>query len=259
MVSERALDSDEQILLTKVPADSSIGNTRLGGSLGWSADRYFAVRDRLVEKEVLAIGRGRGGSVYLVNAEAAPSVELEVRRSSTKERELYTPIRQVLEELWSRELQEHNSLVEVTAHQGRRVTGGMWTRPDLTVVAVSTYEYVPGKFLDIITYEVKPEGAWNVDGVFEAASHSRFATESHLLIHAPKGTDSVPKDTFARLQEECARFRIGLAFFADPITYDSFEYVLDAGRNQPSPADMERFIRQQLSERNKTKIATWLR
>lgn len=61
---------DEEILLRHVPNDgTTIGNLRLKKFLGWNIDRYLQTRDKLVEKGILSIGRGKGGSVYRLTPE----------------------------------------------------------------------------------------------------------------------------------------------------------------------------------------------
>jgi hypothetical protein len=175
-----------------------------------------------------------------------------------KESDLYLPISKVLGLDWAKELRFRNHLVEITATQGRRDTGGMWTRPDLTVVAVSTYAYVLGTFFDVITFEVKPAGMWHdVKGVFETAAHSRFATRSYLLIHVPEGEGTIPEADLERLQSECTRFQIGLCLFQDPSAYDSWHFLLDPVRREPNPEDIDQFIDQQMSDENKKKIGQW--
>ncbi len=256
--------SDDETLLTLVPEDGTpVGNKSLRERLAWEPDYYFEVRDRLVERKILSIGRGRGGSVYrlkLIPVAKAPEEQVAtVLRQYRTERELYKPVEEALRDGWSKALRHSNYLVQITGGQGRRATGGMWTRPDITVVTVDTYAYVPGKFIEVIKYELKAAGNWSVAGVFEAASHSRFATKTYLLIYAPQGLPSVPKEQLERLQAECTRFEIGLGFFQDPHSYDTYDFLLDPERRQPDPAEMDRFISQQLSDSNKRRIVEWLR
>jgi WD40 repeat protein/serine/threonine protein kinase len=54
----------EQQFLGKLPADgSAIGNGKLMQELGWAEDTYWEVRNRLVDRGFVEVGRGRGGSV----------------------------------------------------------------------------------------------------------------------------------------------------------------------------------------------------
>jgi len=264
MTANNIPNGDDDRLLSLVPEDgSSVGNKWLRERLGWEPERYFEIRNQLVEREALATGRGRGGSVYRLTpipvSKAAEETAKPAGPQYRRESDLYNPIEKALRDGWSKTLPHSRFLVQITGRQGRKSTGGMWTRPDITVVMVDTYAYVPGKFIEVITYEIKAAEYWNVSGVFEAASHSRFATQTYLLIHAPEGLGSVPEEQRVRLQEECARFGIGLGFCQDPVSYDTYDFVVEPERRQPDPAEMNRFITQQLTEANKNLIAGWLR
>src|SRR5262245_36087815 len=54
-------------LLEKIPTNGTrVGNTRLIRELGWQEQDYWDVRNRLVDRGVLEVGRGKGGSVRRV-------------------------------------------------------------------------------------------------------------------------------------------------------------------------------------------------
>lgn len=263
-MSAQAAGDDEGRLVSLVPEDGSpIGNKRLRSRLGWDSAQYFDVRDPLVQAKILAIGRGRGGSVYRVTpisvVQTPPESAKPAARRYKKEKDLYRPIMEALRDGWSKMLSHQNYLVQITGMKGKKATGGMWTQPDVTVVAVDTYAYVPGKIIEVITYEIKPAGGWSVAGVFEAASHSRFATQTYLLIHAPEGEESIPEGDLERLKLECVRFKIGLGLFRDPPCYDTYDILVEPERRQPDPAEMNRFILQQITDSNRGHLSRWLR
>lgn len=260
MTQPPILDAEEEQLLGLVPEDGTVGNGRVLQLLGWDADRYFEVRDRLVEKGLLNKGQGRGGSVRRAVHGASRTADRLPRKRSRRERELYAPIVEVLKGRWAKILGHQNFHVEKTASQGKKSTGGTWTRPDITLVAVSTYAYVPGKFMDVITFEVKPEGGWSVTGVFEAASHSRIATRSYLLIHCRKGRKSIAEselERLERLQAECTRFNIGLGLFSNPRSLETFEFLFEPVRREPNPEEMNAFIDKQISAEGRRLISVW--
>jgi hypothetical protein len=63
-LSEEELFNLEKTLLDQVPeVGKAIGNTMLRERLEWSEDQYWTVRARLLERGLLEVGRGRGGSV----------------------------------------------------------------------------------------------------------------------------------------------------------------------------------------------------
>jgi hypothetical protein len=77
--------------------------------------------------------------------EVNPEAELigEAALAYLHENDLYPDIKATLETFWAKERQIEPLAVEITAAQGRKATGGRWTRPDLVSVAVRTYRYLP--------------------------------------------------------------------------------------------------------------------
>jgi len=175
--------------MAAVPTDgTAVGNTTLIKLLGWPEDQYWSTREGLIDEGVLERGRGKGGSVRLVLASSAAGLELGPQAAPPetladdpalayeKEAKLYPPMREVIA---SGKVRPAKPLaVEITAMQGRRATGGRWSRPDIVAVEVKTYQYVPGKFIEVTTFEVKPLDYIDVSAVYEALSHLRAATHS---------------------------------------------------------------------------------
>lgn len=61
------VDSREHLLLKRVPEDgTAIGNTTLMRELGWPEAEYRDVRNHLLDRDQIELGRGRGGSVRRV-------------------------------------------------------------------------------------------------------------------------------------------------------------------------------------------------
>lgn len=58
---------EEKLVLNQIPQGRAIGNTRLMRRLGWAPAQYFPVRSALIEKGLIALGRGRGGSVRRID------------------------------------------------------------------------------------------------------------------------------------------------------------------------------------------------
>lgn len=243
-------------LLQYVPADgSTIGNGRLREQLEWETEKYIRVRDEAVRDGILRLGRGRGGAVSRTSPSAPGPVEVEKPASKEPKREidLYPGFMRGLQ-TWAANQGWTSHFVEQVSHQGRRNTGGNWTRPDFVVVGARKYDYTPGIVRDVETFEVKP-ATCDIAAVFEAAAHSRFATKSHLAIAATPET--LKEDLLARIESECQRFGLGLILFTNPADTDSWDYRADAIRSEPDPDLLERFINDQISE--KEKLRRWLR
>lgn len=240
------------------------GNISLKRALGWDEDLYWAVRDRLVDAGVLRRHRARGGAVALVVEEGeAPPSSAETPPAADdaipSERELYAPVSRVLEGDWARDNRLGRFLVQITAAQGRRRTGGSWTRPDIVVAALRMFPFLPGKFLDLITFEIKPAWAIDVTAVYEALAHRRAATQAFVWLHCPNEQLDSQQYNLDRIQEEAERHGIGMIVGAIPGDYSTWELRVDATRSEPDPQYLNEFLALQLDALSKEQVMEWVR
>ena len=267
--SQQPHQTAEDHLLALIPEDGrAIGNTELRRRLGWDEADYWSVRNGLIDGGVLEKGRGKGGSVRRVTsvAEGAPSAAEEVVAEVAEERArlyeqetaLYGPMRAVIETDWAKDRRVNPIAVEITAAQGRRMTGGRWSRPDIVSVSVQAFVHLPaGRFIEVTTFEVKPTDDIDVLAVYEALAHRRAATHSYVLLHVPEAEQPPLQE---RINEICevARFHgIGVIVADDPSNYETWEEREAASRVEPDPARLDRFIATQLQ--GATKIAQAVR
>jgi hypothetical protein len=162
----------------------------------------WILRNALIEEGALEQGRGRGGSVHGVE-------EATVEPPPTRaESALYEPFLKAITEGYAPENRIKRYVAEITAAQGRRMAGDKWTRPDITLLAVRAFSFIPGKRLEIVTFEVKPNLDQALDGVLEALAHSAFAHLSFLAVDISSygDEDELPDD---RVNQECKRLGIG--------------------------------------------------
>ncbi len=254
--------SDAEILMSYVPEDGSLArNALLIEQLGWNKDKYWRVREALLESGVLERGRGKGGSVRrtVSNADPAPdpaAVAKAIRNSP--EAQLYEPLLAVLSSEWVREMRVEPDQIhfEITARQGKKATGGRWTRPDITAVSVRTFQHLPGKYFDVWTFEVKPIEALDVTAVFEAASHASRATRSYALLQVPNGSPDNYADVVDRCVREAARLRVGLITFSSPSDWTTWETKVEAPKLDTAPEALDEFVGY-LSDAAKSRIARW--
>jgi hypothetical protein len=253
MVSE---DLKEKILrrLGKEPAQF-IGNTALIRELGLEthSERYWEARDVLLLEGKIEKGRGRGGSIILLQ-DIAPAPPPPAAEST-----LYDPIMTYLAKSWfpERGFRPHEIILAKTASQGRRQTGGHWTRPDITAITVKSFKFLPGKTLQVFTFEVKPDLLNGVDGIYETAAHAAVSHKSHLVIKLQERDNGRPE--FDRITNECGRFGIGLITFVDPAKDDSFETVIEASSHTPDPVHIDDFIERQIAPKDKDQLSLLLR
>ncbi|MDP5227174.1 MULTISPECIES: hypothetical protein [Arthrobacter] len=268
MTDLSALTSDELQLLNVVPIDgSTIGNQRARETVGLGEDLYFTVRNGLIEKGLIVKGQGRGGTIRRVlevvaepDAVVSPIADTAtVVIETVREDALYEPILGVLRGAWTRDRQLLPLDFEITARQGRRSTGGTWSRPDLVSVEIKTYEYVPGKFLEVTTFEVKPADAIDVQAVYEALAHRRSSTHAYVLLHIPQEEVTVLEDSVRNVRLVARSHGIGVITIQDPADYNTWEELEEAQRVEPDPERLNQFIETQLSEKLRKKIARTLR
>lgn len=253
------LTEDEEELLSHVPDDgSSIGNTRLRETcLGWEEDEYWPVRDSLVEKGFLVVGYGRGGSVYRPPEEAddLPEAETATARLETRaterypdEESLYPDVETMLRKNWQQLFPGFPAparhWVDSSPRQGRRETGGRWTRPDLSAITINKYRYVPGTHIDVFTFEVKPHEQFNVIGLYEALGHSRRGNFAYVLYHVPAAVSSEERHArqLDEIVREATRLKVGVATFEDPAEAETWTVHAVPGRHDPEARLLNDFI-----------------
>jgi hypothetical protein len=259
MAEEELADAEvaaqEAQLLAAMPAKGSISNGALRSELGWDEPRYFYIRNKLFQAGKLRNGRGR--SVQLVvqiapqNAGAAPS--------RTPESDLYAPIIGTLGSQWVLDHQIQDWIIDLTAHQGRRDTGGKWTRPDITLGTRNTYVYAPITQIELNTFEVKTHDGLDVTAVYEALAHRRAAHYSYVLACVPEEKRDECKDVIERLGDDAHEHGIGLVVIENPNDYDSWNFEVEPELHEPEPAELDKFIRTQSTKKFQEKFVAWCR
>ena len=234
------------------------GNMTLQRELGWDANIYWSVRDRLVDKGQLELGKGKGGSVSIVEEQENSS---SVAPEATAEYGLYGPVATVLGNEWAKDRRFRSHRVEVTARQGRRETGGTWTRPDIVIAALRVFPYVPEKYFDLVTFEVKAYEGIDVTAVFEALAHRRAATQAYVWLHVPEDMkERGDKEmVLQRIADEARRLGVGLIVGSDPADYSTWDVQQEAVRYEPDPEAMNEFIAQQLPPQFRDELTQWFR
>jgi hypothetical protein len=117
---------------------------------------------------------------------------------------------------WAKERQIEPLAVEVTASQGRKATGVRWTRPDLVSVAVRAYRYLPGKYMEVVTFKVKPSDAVSVTAVYEALANLRSATYVYVLFHVPEDEAESVRKVIEEARRVGRAHGVGVITMGDP-------------------------------------------
>jgi hypothetical protein len=126
-------------------------------------------------------------------------------------------------------------------------------------VAVRSFEFVPGKHLEVLSFEIKPAIATALEGVFEALAHTIFAHRSYLAVQVASNNANGSNQDLERTSAECARHGVGLYTFTDPENFDTFDPVQDAVRRNPDPAKVNDFLATQIDAEKKVLLKKWLR
>lgn len=260
--------TDKESLLDNVPKDgSAIGNVTLRKQLAWDEDKYWAIRDELIDEEKLTLGKGKGGSVRRtptttpvedVSVDEAQDAETETMRQDD-EASLYPKIEIVLREKWSKEYRLEDFFVQQTAKQGRRETGGKWTRPDLVIVSVTAFQNLPGKFVDVSSFEVKAHNNFDVTAIYEALAHLRAATRAYVLISVPSEFAGGASKELDTMEEEASRHGIGLIIATDVSLYSTWDVRAEPQVKQPDPGRLDEFLETQIVDENRKKLRKWIK
>jgi hypothetical protein len=118
----------------------------------------------------------------------------------------------------------------------------------MTLVAVRTYQFTPGKRLEVITFEVKPNLDSALEGVYEALAHSAFAHRSYLAVDIRQFKEPEAEVPDERIVQECSRHGVGYMAFTDVSDYNTYEIVSTAKLKEPDPEEVDAFIKKQIGQ-----------
>jgi hypothetical protein len=236
------------------------GNKALTTALGWDDEFYSRVQAQLISEGKIRSGPGRGGSVAIVEESivsiTAPLQPIPIS-AVVPEQDLYSPIRKQIEAKWIATRGYDTFIIEETHSQGSRATGGTYSRPDITVVGVKKYLFLP-TVLEAVTFEIKPRSAVNVVGVLEALSHRESVNKSYVAFHI--GADAFDhSDEASRIVALSQRHGVGLILVEDQNNYDTWDIRSEAQWTSPDPDRLDAFINGLREEPNKEKLRRALR
>jgi hypothetical protein len=246
-----------------LPKDgSAIGNMTLIAELrkkykDLTDDDYWKVRNNLIDSGKISKAMGKGGSVYLLEISPQENKKDEAKKARMKESELYDPFMKAIKEFWVKDNDIDDYLIANNANQSKKKTGGRWTRPDITLISMKNYQFVFGKIMEVITFEIKPEDNFGVESVFQTASQSVFAHKSFLCIHLTTGKPET--EEFDRITRQCELFGVGLIVFENPNDWNTYETIVDPKRREPDPYEVNSFIKQQLPDKIKEELSKKLK
>ncbi|WP_437320727.1 hypothetical protein [Sorangium sp. So ce385] len=233
--------SDRDRVLNLLAETGGLSNARIKAELNLGDDRYEEVRTGLIEEGLAEKYVCRGGGLRLTKrGEREVSPKYEAQSSVDKEQELYSPLVDAL----LRDSPE--SVAFDTASLRKR---GKWQNPDVTQVSVEVYPLLRRRRVLLTTYEVKQWGAWDVNAVFEAASHARFAHDGFVVLEWTEKGFSVSDPRIEKMVRECQRFGIGLATLESHYSHYRLHVRLESVSKEPTDSDVEEWLDYALSRR----------
>jgi hypothetical protein len=123
-------------------------------------------------------------------------------------------------------------------------------------VSVRSFQHLPGKYIDVWTFEVKPVNSLDVTAVFEAAAHASRATRSYALLQIPERTNHQFKELIERCAQDAARLRVGLITFSSEQDFSTWETQVEAPKLDTPPESLDEFIGH-LSDDTRKRVAKW--
>lgn len=188
-------DTDALELLEILLTTSPLGNQQLRSELGWAQrGRFDRVRDSLIAAGLVQrIAGGRGGRLR-ITIDSLDEIPDDVEISVGRERSLYFALGSHVRSMvldFHEINEEPDDLIEIynTSEQGRRDTGGRYTRADLTAIVRRKVE---GLFdwRDVHAIEVKPYWSVGREALYEAAAQAALhrCSFSWLLLYLPDET-----------------------------------------------------------------------
>lgn len=165
-------------------------------------------------------------------------------RKYSREHDSYCYIRAEIRTRWAGE-SPHNYIDgdrfrTVLATNGLK--RGRCSAPDITLIGGKTLRFLPGKFLDVVTFEVKP--TLDITGLYEALAHRTHATHAYLICYNGKEPWKNEPDAaeVGRITREAVRTGVGFILARQPDDCGTWQKIVPATRWSPDPEAMHDFI-----------------
>jgi len=183
-------------------------------------------------------------------------------RDDRSETSYYEPIRRELELYWAEQpkreyhLRQRFLRVLDTHHRGRG-RDGQWARPDLTLLGGKVLPYLPGKYLDVITFEVKL--AMPVQGLYEALAHRRRANFAYVICVYPDHWGPPDPTEQATIVAEATRQGIGVILVRQEDDFGRWSELVEPVRHETDPQHLHDFLETQCNRGDcLSELRNWL-
>ena len=210
---------------------NTIGPVALREMLGIGVRDFERRKNKLQDHGLIATVQG--GGIY------------RLPREDQSETFYYEPIRRELELYWAeqpkREYHHRQRFLRVLdTHHGGRRADGQWARPDITILGGKVLPYLPGKFLDVITFEVKL--GMPLQGLYEALAHRRRANFAYLMCIYPEVWGLPDPEEQATVVAEATRQGIGVILIRQEDDFELWSELVEPIRHETDPQLLHDFL-----------------
>jgi hypothetical protein len=257
-------EGDERQLFETLQKESGRANNgTLQGMLGWESNRYWEARNRLLDKGFVRKAHGGPGGTTFITDQLIPqiveAIPADVIPASQQlepypdEGSLYGPLMEQIEQNWARSEAYDGFIVANTARLGRRQTGGNWTRPDICLIGIRKFKFIPNPVMDVVTFEVKPKSDVTVKAILEALSHRQASTLAYVIFNISKDEFESNQEN-ERIAELAKNHGVGIILAAKPNDQKTWVEEVGARRWEPNPEDLNEFIQEVIPEEKHEEI-----
>ena len=115
------------------------------------------------------------------------------------------------------------------------------------------FRLLPGRQVDVHSFELKAESGGTVQAVHEALAQTRFTHFGHLVWHVP--VNSKAEARLPEIEQHCEAHGIGLVIIRDPTNYETWEVRLDPERKNTTAATIDAFLLSRFSKDEQSMLA----
>lgn len=288
----KKLDGDKEKFLDRLRHDNGMSNPKLRDELGWSQTQYDIVKQQLLDEELITIGRGRGGTVWLTDAAkidadadaaelappSTPMADEQATRSEdaardkkaiyTREHDTYAPIVEFLDVP-----QNWDILIPIMGKEAYLIPrqlwvmdtsswkrDGKWLAPDVSAIMLHNSPYLPSPIIEIYSFEVK-RGIKDVNvlAIHEAHGHGRLAHLPFVVFQVDAEDKDKLEGALATVLTEAGQLGIGvLSVIGDISIRDNWEAHISPMRRTIAPFLIHHFIDTRMQTHQRKKIEEYM-
>jgi hypothetical protein len=257
------LSNDAKELFEKLPQSGRIQNQTGMTITGWDFEKLRKAKFELRDAGFIDIKASFGGPFGRLQKNDTANKDMKESNEqvfSDSESQLYEPFKKWAEEEFLPDnFIKGRDIFEVVISANKRPSGSRkWEIPDIISISLKKYKYIPDLEFKTISFEIKPRSAaFDVYGIFEAISHSKFGNLTYYCFEYQNGDELYDNKEYQRIEQESKSHGIGLIqiWFKDhQKTIIEGEIILEAKPMKYDPATLSDFIERFIPDEIKNAI-----